>query len=134
MGVCVAGNPSDLRRCNAAVFRRGQFFEGLRVVNSGGTTYEVVRARIRRPATAVGQWLVHLFDLDLTVDVELRPIGLVSLAEVRRVMQRSWEEDAEGFEEQSGRSIDWWKRSLESCADLPSLIRLIQAAGGRRQE
>src|SRR5262249_60344581 len=55
MGVCVAGNPSDLRRCNAAVFRRGEFFEGLRVVNSGGATYEGVRARIRRPATAGGQ-------------------------------------------------------------------------------
>lgn len=128
MGVCVAKSAAELERCNAAVFWRGKFFEGLRLVSASGKTHEVVRAFVRRPATRLGQRLARFLELSISVEVEARPTTAVSMAEVRRTVEQAVEEDAEGFEEFSGKSVDWWKRSLAACQSIPDLMRTLGVA------
>jgi hypothetical protein len=46
MGVCVGRTPYEIERCEAVVFWRGRFYEGLRLVDANGEAYDVVNAVI----------------------------------------------------------------------------------------
>jgi len=133
MGVCVAGRERDLERCSAAVFWRGRFFEGLRLVDATGQTHEVVRATIRRPATWVGRRLARLLDLTITVGVETRSAGAASVDEIRRIIEQAVDEDAEAFEEFSGHDVEWWRGTLAASHTVEELMRALQALGMGKQ-
>jgi hypothetical protein len=128
MGVCVVRSARELERCSAAVFWRGKFFEGLRVVDLNGVTHEVARARIRRPASRLGQLLARFLDLPLSVEVEMQRTAPVSVTEIRKTIEEAVDEDPETFEEFSGKSVDWWRRSLEASQSVTDLMRTLQTA------
>lgn len=127
MGVCVIEAASGLERCRAVVFWRGRFFDGLRVVDSRGETYEVVRASIRRPSSTLGRTLARWLDLSISVDVELKPAAAVSLAELQQIVEHAVDEDPEAFEEFSGKTVEWWKQALASCDSVQALITTLRA-------
>ena len=126
MGVCIVRSAAELERCNGAVFWRGKFFEGLRLVNANGETHEVVRVLVRRPTTRLGQRLARLLELPITVEVEARLTTAASIAEVRQVIEQAVDEDAEGFEEFSGKSVDWWRGSLATSGSIADLMHTLQ--------
>jgi hypothetical protein len=127
MGVCIAGTAEDLGRCSASVFWRGRFFEGLRLVDATGQTHEVIRATIRRPARRAGQRLARLLDLTMSVEVETRSTGAASVDEIRRIMEQAVDDDAEAFEEFSGRDVEWWRRTLAASQTVEDLMRTLEA-------
>ena len=125
MGICLARSAPEFERCRAAVFWHGRFFEGLRVVDASGQTHEIVRVSIRRPATRLGQRLARLLELPISVQTEAETTAAVSVAEVRRVIEQAIHDDAESFEEFSGKDVAWWRESVEACRSVPDLMRML---------
>jgi len=128
MGVCIARSASEIERCNAAVFWRGRFFDGLRVVDANGDTHEITQAKIRRPATRIGQRMARFLELPISVEVEAQPTSAATVDEVKRAVEQAIDEDAESFEEFSGKDVDWWRRSLDACHSIPELMRTLRSA------
>jgi hypothetical protein len=125
LGVCLVQSAAELERCRAVVYWRGRFFDDLRIVDASGDTHIVVRASIRKPRSPLGQRLARLLDLPLQVDVEARRDTRVSIEEVRAIVSKAVDEDAEAFEEFSGKDVDWWNQSLSRCTTIEELMRLI---------
>ncbi len=127
MGPCVARDVVNLQSCQAALFWRARFFEGLRLISANGEAYEIVRADVRRPASYIAQRLAKFLDLRIRVEITARHIGPASLADVVRVVDKAIDEDAETFEEFSGRSVLWWKHELTRCSTVSELIQILGA-------
>lgn len=125
MGVCVVQSATELERCRAVVYWRGRFYEDLRLVDANGETHTVVRTTIRKPRSSLGQGLARVLDLPIYVDLEARPGAQVSVDEVREIIRRAVDEDAETFEEFSGQSVDWWHQSLSECKTTADLVHRV---------
>ena len=125
MGVCVARGATDLERCQAVVFWRGRFYDGLRLVDANGDEHEVVRFAVTKPVSALGQKIARFLDLGIGVEIETRRIGPASLADVVKAVDAAIEEDAETFEEFSGRSVSWWRSTLGRCSTARQVVRAL---------
>jgi hypothetical protein len=128
MGVCVARTPSEIERCQAVVFWRGRFYEGLRLVDANGEAYDVVNAAIRKPASAFTQRLIRFLELRVVVELEIRHRGPASLPDVVLAVDSAIDDDPEAFEEFSRRSVSWWKQAMARCVTLRDLMRALQGS------
>jgi hypothetical protein len=127
-GVYVVGDLSQLRRCRAQLFWRYHHFDGLRIVDSNEKTFDVTAASVSSPTSKLGRVLARLFDVSVTVDLEISPTGPVSLSEVVSAVERAIDADAESFEELSGRSVPWWRSTLTNASSVKEVILALQGS------
>lgn len=125
MGVSAAESPSYLNKVSGALFWKARFFEGLRIVDATGQAHEVVSAVVRKPETAFGRRLARLFDTNISVEAETRPIGQISLVEIVGAVKTSIDEEPELFEELTGRGAASTKQTLARCANVGDIARLL---------
>jgi hypothetical protein len=125
-GVYVVRDLSELRTCRSKLYTRYRHFDGLRVFDFDGKAFMVTAAPVSAPTSALGRFVARLFDLTLTVDLELSPIGPASLSEVRSVVEKAIDVDAESFEELSGRSVPWWRATLANAPSVKAVILAFQ--------
>lgn len=118
---------ASLQSCRAVLFWRARFYEDLRLIDANGEAFEVVGARVHKPASCIAQLLARLLDLRIVIDLRTRHVGPASLAAVARAVERAIDEDAETFEEFSGRSVPWWKGELTRCVTAAELIQRLSA-------
>jgi hypothetical protein len=128
MGVCVARTPSEIERCQAAVFWRGRFYEGLQLIDANGETHEVVNVAVHKPTSAFAQRLARLLDLRVVVKLDIRPRGPASLPDVIRAVDSAIDEDPEAFEEFSGPSVSWWRQAIAHCVTVRDLMGALQGS------
>jgi hypothetical protein len=124
-GVSFAESPSDLANFPAALFWKGKFFDGLRIVDSTGRAHQIVSATVQRPKTKLGQWLARLFGATVSVQAETRALGLVSFAELVRAVEADLEKESELFEEFSGQDFTSVKSALAQCASVEDLTKVL---------
>ncbi len=134
LGPHLVRDPADLQSCEAVLFWRARFYEGLRLIDANGEAYEVVGAEVRKPASSIAQRLARLLGLRIVVDVRARHIGPASLAEVAGAVERAIDDDAETFEEFSGRSVLWWQSELTRCPTVAELMRALSADVKRAED
>jgi hypothetical protein len=124
----------ELGVCAGALYWRGRIFSGMRIVDSDGRTSLVTGTRVVRPASAAGQWLARLLDLQVGVELTLSPVAPVTIDELRERVTAAMQEDPEAVEELSGRAVAWWERALTE-ADTPAALArdlMVPRKGDRR--
>jgi len=113
-GVYLVRDLSELQRSRAQLFWRYRHFAGLRLYDSDDRAFEVTAARVARPTSRLGLFFARVFDLSITVEIEIAAFGPASLSDVAAAVHRAIETDPESFEELSGRSVAWWQGN--ACA------------------
>ncbi len=126
LGLSVASNPNEILRCQAVLFWRAQYFVGLKLVEPDGSTYEVLEARVQKPTSSFGQWLVRVIDLPISVELTLKPVSPTSLENIRKSVEDAIDRDAETFEEFSGHDVPWWRDKLKQVSSVPDLMQLFK--------
>lgn len=76
--------------------------------------------------TELGRLFTRWLDLQLTVDVEVSPIGSASLADGVSAVRQAIDVDSESFDELSGRSVEWWQSTLANCLSVREIILAFQ--------
>jgi hypothetical protein len=122
-GVRIALTPKDLSRSQAILFWRAQFYEGLQLIETDGSTYEVVETRITRPVSNLGQRLGRFLDLPVSVELTLKLIQQASIESIVKAIDAAIDSDSETFEEFSGHSVAWWKENLARSSSVPELMQ-----------
>jgi hypothetical protein len=131
-GVYLVRDLRQLRRCRAQLFWRYHHYEGLRIFDSDEKAFEVTAASVAMPKSELGRLLARTFDLSVTVDVEISPIGRASVSDVVAAVQKAIEVDAESFEELSARSVAWWRTALANASSVKGVIAAFDDAQKRR--
>lgn len=126
-GVSVASSSNELARCNGVLFWRGEFYEGLKLVDADGQSHEVVDTVVTRPRSRFGIWLARLLDLPLHVGVVTKHTGPASLSEVRNRVLEYINDDPAALEEMTGHDVLWWQKNLSESKDTSDLVRRFYA-------
>lgn len=126
-GVYIARDPAQLQLTSANLFWRVHHFDALRIYDADGRAYEVCSAQVSRPRSRLGRSLARFCDLQISVEIQVTPLGPASLAAVVSAVEQGLAVDAESFEELSGRSPDWWRSTLSRCASVREVISALAA-------
>jgi hypothetical protein len=97
-------------------------YNGLRIVDSSGMAFMVSKYRINRPSSRFGQALARFFETTVRVELQVEPIEPPSLDELKAVVQDAINDDPESFEELSGKSVEWWRGSLDKASSLEDVV------------
>jgi hypothetical protein len=124
-GVSFAESPSDLASFSAALYWKGKFFDGLKIVDSKGCAHEVVSATVQRPGTKLGQWLARLFSVTVSVQAETRALGPMPFSDLVRAVEADLEKQSELFEEFSGQDFTSVKSALAQCRSVGDLTKVL---------
>ena len=122
-GVYLVRDLAELQRSRAQLFWRYRHFDGLRLYDSDDRAFEVTAARVARPTSRLGQLVARVFDLSMSVEIEISALGSASLSEVAAAVHRAIEADPESFEELSSRSVAWWHATLAHTDSVQGVIR-----------
>ena len=125
-GVYFVRDLAQLRRCRAQLFWRYRHFDGLRLFDSAEKVFQVTATAVSAPKTELGRLFARWLDLQLTVDVEVSPIGSASRADVVSAVRQAIDVDPESFDELSGRSVEWWQSTLANCVSVREIILAFQ--------
>jgi hypothetical protein len=125
VGFCIVRSAEELEKCNGILYSRGRFYEGLRVIDERGTSYEIIKSTIRHPKSKVGIFLVKLFDLSLLVCIEMKQINPISLKEIKENLEYFVRKDPESFEEFSSINVDDWIKNITESESVKELMQKI---------
>ena len=126
-GVYLVRDLSELERSRAQLFWRYRHFDGLRLYDSDERAFEVTAARVVKPTWRLGHLFARVFDLTISVDLEISVLSSASLSEVTAAVHRAIEADPESFEELSTHSVAWWRATLAHADSVQGVIRAFDS-------
>lgn len=131
-GIFFATTPAHLAATRVSAQWTDRVYSGMKIVDASGACFLVRSYKVEKPKTPMFRKLAEFLELKRELRLQVEPTAPVELSELKAAVLHSIDEDAESFEELSGKSTSWWHAQLNrasSCLDvLDSFARAESAA------